>query len=99
MARRSRSDQSVVIVQATQLVLADGPADGPSQSLASHLVGSKMDPAVNASVRDVVSNLVKRSVAQDDVGNRRIRHRDRMSILAVDPSKDNGCRAARTAVV
>src|ERR1035438_5134249 len=93
------ADESVVLVGGTQVVPIDGPAYALSQFLAGILVGSKMNPAVNASVRDVVSNLVKRAVLQDDVGHRRIRQRDRMSILAVNPSKDSGCRVASAAVV
>jgi hypothetical protein len=66
------SCQSVVIVQATQVVLVDGAAYSPAQARPCLLVGSKMYSAVNTSIGDVVGNLLERTVLQDDVGHRRV---------------------------
>jgi hypothetical protein len=44
-------------VLSTQVVLVDCAADIPTEASSRILVGSKMYPAVNASVGDVVGNL------------------------------------------
>jgi hypothetical protein len=61
--------QSVVIMHATQVVLIDGTAYSPAQSRACNLVESKMYSAVNPRIGDIVGNLLKRGVLQDDVGD------------------------------
>jgi hypothetical protein len=61
IASRSRPDHSVIIavitVHSTQVVLVDCCPDSPAQTRSCILVGSKMNPAVNASVGDVIGNL------------------------------------------
>jgi hypothetical protein len=52
---------------------------------AGRLVGSKMDAAVNASVRDVVCNLVERVVLQDDLGQRLSAEVQRVALISVNP--------------
>jgi hypothetical protein len=67
MERRSRAYQSLIIpviiqaimVHSTQVDLVDYCADSPAQTRTCILVGSKMNPAVNASVGDVVGNLLE----------------------------------------
>jgi hypothetical protein len=67
MANRSRTERSVVIMHATQVVRVHGLADSVSQELAGDLIGSKMYPTVNTRVGDVVGNLLERRVLQHDV--------------------------------
>src|SRR5277367_5619153 len=50
----------VIVVHRTQVVLVDCFADSQPQQRSCVLVGSKMDPAVNTSVADVVGNLPER---------------------------------------
>ncbi len=65
MGCRSQADESLIIpvliqaimVHSTQVDLVDFCADSSAQSRSCILVGSKMYPAVNASVGDVVGNL------------------------------------------
>ncbi len=65
MECRFQADQSLMIpviipaliVHSTQVVLVDCLADSSAQTRSCILVGSKMYPAVNASVGDVVGNL------------------------------------------
>ena len=65
MECRSQADQSLIIpvliqaiiVHSTQVDLVDFCADSSAQTRSCILVGSKMYPAVNASVGDVVGNL------------------------------------------
>src|SRR5215467_10034172 len=99
MPSRSEADRSFVMVYTTQVVFVHGGADSSSEVRARLLVTSKMYPTVNACVRNVVGNLLKRSVFQDDVGYRRIRQCDRMSSFAVNTSEHLGCPIACTAVV
>jgi hypothetical protein len=61
MECRSQADQSLIIqaiiVHSTQVDLVDCCADSSAQARSCILVGSKMYPAVNASVGDVFGNL------------------------------------------
>ena len=67
MECRSRAYQSLIIpviiqaimVHSTQVDLVDDCADSSAQTRTCILVGSKMNPAVNASVGDVVGNLLE----------------------------------------
>jgi len=59
----------VIIVHRPQVVLVDFIADSQPQQRSGVLVGSKMDPAVNTSIADVVGNLPERRVLQDDGGH------------------------------
>ena len=87
------------IVHWTQVVLINCASDSLTQPRACHLVGSEVYPAINAGVGDVVRNLLKRGVLQDDVGQRRIRQRDGMPRFAVKTTQDFGATAACAAVV
>jgi hypothetical protein len=49
----------LITMLGTQVVLVDYCADSPAQTRSCILVGSKMNPAVNASVGDVVGNLLE----------------------------------------
>ena len=94
-----RADELVVIVHRTQVVLVDCCADGPAQVRTSLLVGSKMYSAVNARVGNIIGDLLKRGVLQDDAGHRRIRQRDRMRGFAVNTPQHFRRRIGCTAVV
>ena len=91
--------KSRVIVHWTQVVLVNRGTDSSAQVRARLLVSSKMYPAVNARVRNVIRNLLKRGVLQDDVGHHRIGQGDRMSSFALETSQHFGCAVAGTAVV
>ena len=98
MMSTTRAFTAEYIFDSTKLEVRDW-AYSPAQARTRNLVGSKMYSAVNARVGDVVGNLLKRGVLQDDVGHRRIRQRDRMSSLAVQPSQNLGSSTTCTAVV
>jgi hypothetical protein len=68
----------VAIVRGTQVVFVDGGPNRAAQSCAGILVGSKMDSAVDAGVGDVVGNLLKRPVLDDDGGHRGVGQRNEM---------------------
>ena len=53
-------------MHSTQVVFVDGRANSPSEALTGILVGSKMDSAVDARAADVVGDLFKRGVLQDN---------------------------------
>jgi hypothetical protein len=75
IASRSRTDYSVIIavivaiiiVPSAQVVLIDCSADSLAQASSCRLVGSKMYPAINASVGNIVGNLPERGVLQNSV--------------------------------
>jgi hypothetical protein len=52
----------------TQVVFIDRCADSPSHIRACLLIGSEVNPAINPRIGDVVCDLLKRVVMQDDVG-------------------------------
>ena len=64
--------QSLVTVHGTQVVLVDCGADSQPQGCASVLIGAEVDSAIDAGVGDIVRDLVKPGVLQDDAGHRGI---------------------------
>src|SRR5215472_6288625 len=91
--------QSFVMVHRTQVVLVDRGADSAAQIRTCFLVGPKMYPAVNACVGDIVGDLLKGGVLQNDGGHGRIGQRDRVSGFAVQAPQHLGRSVASTAVV
>src|SRR5215469_10809089 len=89
----------LVVMHRAQVVLINRGSDGASQSRSGVLVGAEVNAAVDSGVGDVVRNLLKRRVLQDDAGHRRIRQRNEMPHLAIQSSHDLGCAAASAAVV
>jgi hypothetical protein len=67
--RLARSARSIGTVHGTQVDLVHGGTYSPTQERTCRLVSSKMYSAVNARVGNVVGNLIKRGVLQDDVGH------------------------------
>ena len=99
MTNRSQVTPSLILVHGSQVGLIDCGTDSPAQACAGDLISSKMYPAVNARVGNIVGNLLKRGVLQDDVGQRRVCQWDRMSGFAVKTSQDLGRTSACAAVV
>ena len=73
MASRSRADFSVVIMHGAQIVFENRSADGTTQGCAGVLIGSEMNAAIDAGVGNVVGDLAKSDILQDDAGHRRVR--------------------------
>jgi hypothetical protein len=96
---RTVSTTNIVIVHRTQIVFEHRGPDSSSEIRARLLVAFKMYPAVNARVRDVVGNLPKRGILQNDGGHRWIRQSNGMSSFAVESPQDLGRAVACTAVV
>src|SRR5262249_50805971 len=96
--REDNQSASIVIVHGTQVVLVNCGADCSTHLFSCHLIGSKMYPAVNTCIGDILGNLPERCVIHDDVGDGRIRQCDRMSSFPVKTSHDLGCGVTCTAV-
>jgi hypothetical protein len=90
---------SVVIMHGTQVPLVDRGSDGPAQSFTGVLVKSEVNATIDAGVGDVVSDLLERSVLQNDAGQCRVRYCDQVPALAVKTPKDLGCAIASAAVI
>src|SRR5271154_2330957 len=58
-SRQSFKNIPVATMHGRQVVLVDCAADRSAQTRSCILVGSKMNSAINASIRDVVGNLVE----------------------------------------
>src|SRR5580658_3592096 len=96
--RLYRHSQSLVVVRATQVISVHFAADSMAEPCACPLVESIMDPTVNTRISDVMGNLPKRRVLQDDGGHGRIGQRDCVSGFAVKTPQHLSRSVARTAV-
>ncbi len=83
----------------TQVVLVDCRADCPSQARSCVLVSSKMYAAIDACVVDIVVNLLKRGVLQNDGGHHGVGQRDGVSALAVQTPQDLGAAIGTAGVI
>jgi len=66
----------------TEIVFDDVFADLASKPAACLLLEPKMNTAVDASIIDVLGDVVEGRVVEDDVGQRRVRESDRVTTRA-----------------